>query len=500
MEIRKMNVVVVLVLTSIGVIQANTFHFPDNFSFGVATAAYQIEGGWNKSGKGENIWDRITHKRPEWVKDGKNADIACDSYHLWKIDVQLLKQLGVDFYRFSLSWSRILPTGFSEYINWNGVRYYSDFIDELLANDIRPVVTLYHWDLPQPLQDLGGWPNLLIASYFEDYAKVAFQLFGDRVKTWITINEPNEICDTGYGTGAAAPGIEESGTLDYLCGKTVLIAHAKAYHLYDKYYRNKQKGEIGITIVSRWNEPKTNSTRDKEAAERTMQMQFGWWAHPIFSTKGDYPLVMKERIRNMSQCQNLEESRLPKFTTNEIEYIKGSSDFMGLNHYSTWLITDDSENNCTIVSYENDMGMKNVQDPSWIPSAASWLKDVPWGFRKLLQWIKVEYDNPLIHITENGFADVGELHDTGRIHYHRGYLNELLNAIHLDGCKIKSYALWSLMDNMEWQDGYTLKFGLYYVNFSDPLRTRTPKSSANFYKELIRLRRIPRDTPQLIVI
>lgn len=492
--------VLFLIFIATGIVCEKAFHFPDDFTFGVATAAYQIEGGWNDDGKGENIWDRITNERPEWVKDRQNGNIACDSYHLWETDIRLLKQLGVNFYRFSLSWSRILPTGKSNSINWKGIKYYSDLIDKLLANNIKPVVTLYHFDLPQPLQDLGGWPNELIASYFEDYARVAFEQFGDRVKTWITINEPSEVCDSGYGTGGAAPGIEQSGTLDYLCGKTILLAHSKAFHLYDEYFRRQQKGEIGITIVSQWSEPKTDSIQDKEAAERRIQMQFGWWAHPIFSNIGDYPSIMKERVGNLSRCQHLKESRLPILTTKEIGSIKGTADFLGLNHYSTWLISDDCDKNCSIVSYKNDIGVKSIQDPSWVPSAANWLKDVPWGFRKLLKWIKMEYNNPRIYITENGFADLGELHDAGRIHYHAGYLNELLDAIYLDGCNIKSYTVWSLIDNMEWKDGYTLKFGLYYVNFTDSARTRTPKSSAHFYKEVMRQRQVPIHTPHLLVL
>ncbi|KAK4874765.1 hypothetical protein RN001_014125 [Aquatica leii] len=472
------------------IVRADILHFPDDFKFGVATAAYQIEGGWNASGKGENIWDRMTHQQPDKIKDGTNGDIACDSYNQWKTDVQLLKDTGVHFYRFSLSWSRLLPNPIQKNVNSDGVRYYNDLIDELLKNNIEPMVTLYHWDLPQILQDMGGWPNVAISDYFKEYADVAFRLFGDRVKMWLTFNEPNEVCLAGYGTGSNAPGIKASGYLDYQCGRTILLSHAKAYHLYNNTYRFHQKGKIGITLNSQWIESKTNLSVDHEASERAMQMELGWWAHPIFSKNGNYPRVMIERVSMMSKCQNLNKSRLPEFTSNEVEFIKNTSDFFGLNHYSNWLASNVDKINCSYVSSTNDKGVDKIQDPSWPPSAANWLKDVPWGFRKLLSWIKQEYNNPTVYVTENGFADLGELYDFGRIRYHQGYLNELLKAIHIDKCKVTAYTAWSIIDNMEWEDGYTLKFGLYYVNFSDPLRTRTPKLSAHFYKNIIKSRQL----------
>lgn len=194
------------------------------------------------TGKGENIWDVATHQFPNWTADSQNADIACDSYNHWYNDVKMVNSLKVDYYRFSLSWPRILPTGYSNYVNPEGVRYYNSLIDELLRYGIEPVVTLYHWDLPQNLQNLGGWANSKIADYFENYAYTAFKLFGDRVKKWITINEPFEICGGGYGVGRRAPRIRTSGIGDYLCGKTVLLAHGKAYRSYDNNFKASQNG------------------------------------------------------------------------------------------------------------------------------------------------------------------------------------------------------------------------------------------------------------------
>ncbi|XP_031333863.1 myrosinase 1-like [Photinus pyralis] len=222
------------------------FPFPADFKFGVTTSAFQIEGGWNISGKGQHIWDTVTHQNLTFIKDKQNGEKACDSYHLWKKDVELLNNLGVHFYRFSLSWSRLLPTGFSNHINLEAVQYYNSIINELLSFGIEPMVTLYHGDLPQPLQDMGGWPNPSLVPHYENYANVAFRLFGDRVKTWITFNDPYEVCVSGYGTGNYAPGIVSPGISDYLCGKTILLAHAKAYKLYKQHYYKKQKGEFNI--------------------------------------------------------------------------------------------------------------------------------------------------------------------------------------------------------------------------------------------------------------
>ncbi|KAF5295070.1 hypothetical protein FQA39_LY13221 [Lamprigera yunnana] len=476
-----------------------TLNFPKDFEFGVATSSYQIEGGWNASGKGENIWDYMTHNHPSWVEDKSNGDIACNSYELWATDVQLIKNLGVSFYRFSLSWSRLLPTGFNNYINPSGVRYYNNLIDGLLKYNIEPVVTLYHWDLPQSIQNAGGWPNIETANYFKDYANVAFDLFGNRVKTWITFNEPIEICVEGYGGGNKAPRINSAGISDYLCGKTILLAHAKTYHLYNKYYRPKQRGKIGITLDTAWYEPKDESTLNMEAAELSLQMQFGWWAHPILSKIGDYPQVMKNRIEGISIIQNFTKSRLSKLSSKEINSIKGTYDFLGVNHYSTALASHMPLPNKIPVSFWNDVYVKTEVDPNWKPSAANWVKDVPWGFRKLLNWIRKEYDNPPVYITENGFPDKGQITDNDRIHYIQGYLEELLNAIKIDNCNVQRYTVWSLLDNMEWSEGYRLKFGLYNVNFSNPHRTRTEKKSVTFYRNVIKSRRVHKDANDLVM-
>ncbi|XP_025828881.1 myrosinase 1-like [Agrilus planipennis] len=483
------KIVLVLVVVAIGKCHIHN-KFPENFKFGVASSAYQIEGGWNANGKGENIWDHFTHNFPNSTADRTNGDIACDSYHLWKNDIALLKYLNVSFYRFSISWSRILPTGFTNTINLDGVRYYNNIIDELIRNKIEPMVTLYHWDLPQPIQDIGGMTNPLIADYFVDYATTAFYFFGDRVKTWITFNEPIKICLQGYENGLYAPGIKSRGIGCYLCSKTLLLAHANTYHVYKSYFKSVQHGKVGIAIDSDWYEPKTNSKEDEKSVERVLQMNFGWWINPIFSKGGNYPRIMRERIDKFSKTQNFSISRLPVLTSSEIRTIKGTYDFLGLNHYSSKLVKARTSLLSRMPSFDNDVRVDIETDPNWEKSALELMPVVPWGLRKLLNWIRKMYNNPTVYITENGYPDKGGLDDEDRISYHTQYLNELINAIR-DGCNVQRYTIWSLMDSMEWTSGYKIKFGLYHVDFSDENRPRTPKKSASFYKNVIRDHGVP---------
>lgn len=468
----------VLALVTSGYCSKN-YTRPGGFKFGVATASYQIEGGWNQDGKGENIWDRYTHTQTSKIKDQSTGDIACNSYNLWQKDVEMLEYLGVDFYRFSISWSRILPKGFSNVINKAGVAYYNKLIDALLAKNIEPVVTLYHWDLPQPIQDLGGWTNPITSEYFAQYARIVFGLFGDRVKTWITINEPASICVDTYEYNNGAPGIQAPGIGAYLCGKNVLLAHAKAYRLYRKEFLSSQNGKVGITIDSIWAEPKSGSLDDQQAADREMQISFGWFAHPIFSKSGDYPRVMVQRIAHMSAMQNFTVSRLPALQDDEIQLLQGSADFLGLNHYHTWMISR-RDYPLNQVSFVADKGTQQQSDSTWKDPAI-----VPWGLTKLLNWIKDQYNNPLVYITENGLGDsTGTVNDSRRIEFIQGYVNATLQAAN-NGCNVVRYTVWSLMDNMEWSSGYTVKFGLYYVDFHSSNRPRIIKESGVFYKGLI---------------
>ncbi|XP_039965419.1 myrosinase 1-like [Bactrocera tryoni] len=460
--------------------------FPHDFIWGIGTSAYQIEGGWNASGKGESIWDHLTHTYPEKITDQSNGDVSSDSYHQWRRDVQMVRDLNVHVYRFSISWPRIMPGGYMNNVSSEGIRYYSDLINELLHYNITPMVTIYHWDLPQRLQELGGWTNPEIIPVFKDYARLLFEMYGDRVKIWTTINEPWHICEYGYGVDYMAPSINYPGIPNYLCGHNLLKTHAEVVHMYRDQYQELQKGKIGMTMDTSYMQPKTDSDDDREASERALQFYIGWFAHPIFSKSGNYPQIMIDRIRNLSKEQGFTRSRLPEFTQEEINRIRGTADFFGLNSYTTKRVTKNDHNNTVnfpTPSFSHDMGVVEDQDPTWDSSGSSWLKVVPKGMYNLLMWIMREYDNPPIIVTENGVSDKGGLEDYKRVDYLNAYLSAILDAIE-DGANVQGYTYWSLMDSYEWKVGYTEKFGLYHVDFNHPNRTRTPKIAAKVYAQI----------------
>ncbi|XP_063530796.1 myrosinase 1-like [Cydia strobilella] len=466
--------------------------FPAGFKLGSATAAYQVEGGWNASDKGESIWDRFVHSRPEVISDRSNGDVACDSYHRWREDIQLLVDLNMDFYRFSIAWPRVLPTGFPNRVSKEGVRYYSDLIDGLLEKGIEPLVTLYHWDLPQPLQDLGGWTNPQIVDWFTDYARVVFELFGARVNTWLTINEPQSICDGGY-SGLLAPGMESAQRGAYLCTKHVLLAHAKAYRLYEKEFKPKYvKGQVSLTNHMMWYEPETD--QDVELTELVKDYSIGRYSHPIFSAAGGWPPALERYIAQKSREEGEPRSRLPPFTQEEIELIRGSYDYLGLNHYTTKTVRAAAPGEDTgtfITGGTKEVAVKLGVRPEWPTATSTWLSIYPEGFRSLLSYIKQQYGNVKIFIMENGVSGSGEeLDDQNRVDYYRDYLAQVLLAIEQDGVDVVGYTAWSLMDNFEWMDGYQSRFGLHHVDFTSPSRTRTARRSARYMAAVARTKDI----------
>uniref|UniRef100_A0A8C8R728 Lactase n=1 Tax=Pelusios castaneus TaxID=367368 RepID=A0A8C8R728_9SAUR len=268
--------------------------FPNGFLWGTSTGSFSVEGGWAEDGKGESIWDRFGHQNH--VHMNQTANVACDSYHKTDYDVYLLRGLQSKLYKFSISWARIFPTGIRDSFSLQGVNYYNKLINSLLDSNIEPMVTLFHWDLPQALQDLGGWQNESIIDIFANYADFCFATFGDRVKLWITFHEPWVISYAGYGTGQHPPGIADPGVASFKVAHSIIKAHAKAWHVYDDKYRSQQRGKVGIVLNSDWAEPKTpTSSEDVKAAERYMQFMLGWFAHPIF-VNGDYPDILKSQI------------------------------------------------------------------------------------------------------------------------------------------------------------------------------------------------------------
>ncbi len=451
--------------------------FSKDFIWGTATSAYQIEGAHNIDGKGPSIWDSFS-TIPNRIKNNENGNIAIDHYHKYKEDVALLKSQGFKAYRFSISWSRIMPEGTGK-INEEGVLFYSNLIDELLKNDIVPWVTLYHWDLPLALEmEQNGWLNYDIINAFEEYSKVCFERFGDRVKNWITLNEPWVAAILGYGQGVFAPG-RISNSEPYLAAHHLILAHAKAVKLYKTKFKH-QKGTIGITNNCDWREPLTQKPKDVEAAERALLFFLGWFADPIYF--GDYPQVMKDRLGD----------RLPKFTEEEKELIKNSSDFFGLNHYTTMYAAEDDKSGKVGSVYGNG-GISEDQDvilshsKDWTLTSFNWAV-VPWGCYNLLEWISKRYNNPDIYITENGFAcndklENGKVNDLDRLDYFKQYLEACNNAI-ANGIKLKGYFAWSMFDNFEWASGYSVRFGINYIDYKT--LKRTPKASALWFKKIIK--------------
>ncbi|XP_029399442.1 lactase-like protein [Mus pahari] len=271
--------------------------FPPGFSWGVGSSAYQTEGAWDQDGKGPSIWDAFTHGKKGQVLGGDTADTACDSYYKVQEDIALLKELHVSHYRFSLSWPRLLPTGVrAEQVNKRGIKFYSDFIDALLKSNVTSIVTLHHWDLPQMLQvTYGGWQNVSMTRYFRDYADLCFEVFGDRVKHWLTFSDPRTMVEKGYETSLHAPGLRLQGTGLYVAAHHIIKAHAQAWHSYNDTWRSKQQGLVGISLNCDWGEPvDIDNPDDIEAAERYLQFCLGWFANPIYA--GDYPQVMKDHI------------------------------------------------------------------------------------------------------------------------------------------------------------------------------------------------------------
>ncbi len=452
--------------------------FPDTFTWGAATASYQIEGAWQHGGKGLSVWDAFAHT-PGKVAGGDTGDVACDHYHRFREDVKLMADMGLTAYRFSISWPRIQPTGDGP-PNPDGLRFYSDLLDALLENGITPWVTLHHWDLPLALQlEHDGWLNPRMAAFFSDYARICFAHFGDRVQHWITLNEPWVTAILGYGQGVFAPG-RTSNREPYRAAHEMLRAHAAAVDVYRRDFQPHQHGVIGMANNCDWREPRTDSARDRAAAERALEFYLGWFADPLYT--GDYPASMRDRVGD----------RLPVFSDEDRALLRGSADFFGLNHYTTMRAAHADGDAAHAPTFSNagiseDQDVALSIDPAWPTTAMGW-PIVPWGCRKLLEWIDDRYDHPEIILTENGCAFdervvAGTVDDPRRIDYLNGYLTACHEAIE-QGVNLTGYFVWSLLDNFEWALGYSKRFGLHYVDF--PTGTRIPKTSAAWYRDVIR--------------
>lgn len=404
----------------------------DDFFTGVSTSALQTEGNL----PGISVWDKFISDRPYLTPVGN----ATNSFYLYKKDIKLMYDLGIRHYRFSISWTRIMPNKLNE-IDPKGIQFYHNVLDELHKYNITPYVTIYHWDEPQYLYP--SWINPKMVDYFVNYSKILFQEYNHKVKFWMTINEPLTTANQGYGDGSFAPGITNS---KYIAGHHQLLAHAYVADFYKKHY----KGKIGIAINSNWYEPTDNNAVGQ--AHDALMYNFGWFAEPLF--KGEYPDVLK--------------GVAPQFLPKEKQLLMNSYDFFALNHYTTYLINDNGQ-------YSTDW--------SWPSAQSNWLFDVPWGINRILHAIS-QYNSTLpIYVTEFGFSMKNDQHnDVDRIHYLSGYINETKKAVK-EGINVKGIFVWSFLDNFEWASGYREKFGIVYVDRNT--YERIPKKSAYFIQSLI---------------
>lgn len=437
--------------------------FPEGFVWGVSTSAYQIEGAWNEDGKGESIWDRFSHT-PFHVANGDTGDIACDHYHRMADDVELMKELGIQSYRFSIAWSRVLPEGTGK-PNPKGLDFYSRLVDRLLEAGVQPVVLLNHWDYPQALMDRGGWPNRDSIGWFTDYARVMFDHLGDRVRTWDTHNEPWVAAFLGYGNGYHAPGICDYSQA-YQTAHHLLVAHGSAVQLFRQ---GGYPGEIGLVVDINHHLPASQSPEDVAACQRVQQEVTNLFLDPIF--KGIYPDLLFEWIG----------THRPRIASGDLETIHQPLDFLGINYYRAQTVAHDLYGSLLKARLEP------LCAPGWGQTEMAW-GTYPGGLTHVLKDIQQRYQPQKIFVTENGCALVdtlnekGAINDWGRIDYLRAHLHAVHTAIQ-SGVNVGGYFVWSLIDNFEWAEGYRKRFGLVHVDFET--QKRTPKASARWYRGVI---------------
>jgi beta-glucosidase len=438
--------------------------FPKDFVWGAATSSYQIEGAWNEDGKGESIWDRFSHTLGK-VENGDTGDVACDHYHLWEQDIQLMSELGLQAYRFSISWPRILPEGRGK-VNQAGLDFYNNLVDGLLEAGIEPFITLYHWDLPQALEDEGGWLVRSIVDAFVEYTDVFTRSLGDRVKHWITLNEPWVSAFVGYLEGRHAPGRKD---LDAALAAShhLLLAHGRSVPVIRQ---NSPDAEVGIVLNLSPVEPASPSRADLNQTVWDDGFLNRWFLDPL-SGRG-YPQDMVDG----------HQSDLPFLQLGDYDEITAPVDFLGLNYYTRGIARAkhiSEKENLPREVFRGD----EITEMDW--------EVYPDGLYDILARVHFEYRHPFpqIYITENGsaFPDTvspnGDVVDPRRLNYLRVHLAATHRAIQI-GVPVKGYFTWSLMDNFEWGHGYRPRFGIVHVDF-ETLK-RTPKHSALFYRDVIK--------------
>ena len=442
--------------------------FPDGFHWGTATASYQIEGAWQEDGKGESIWDRFAHT-PGKIKNGWTGDRACDSYHRWREDIALQKEMGLTSYRFSIAWPRIQPTGRGP-ANPKGLDYYRKLVEGLLEAGIRPFPTLYHWDLPQALEDAGGWPERDTAGRFADYAELVVKALGDVVKSWMIFNEPNIFTTMGYLVGIHAPGRRDPDAF-LRATHVVNLAHGDAF-------RAMRAARSDLVIGTAFNfsacEPDGDSLADAEAAERWHRFVNEWFLRPAL--KGEYPEAHPKGLP--ADALGVREG--------DFERMRAPLDFVGVNLYTRTIVKAAPADAGPLAIGALPVGpLGGNQGPKTDFGWEVW----PNALHDVLVRITRDYERPVIEVTENGYSygdgpDAnGVIRDTRRIDFYRGYLEAVHRAIQ-EGADVRGYHAWSLLDNFEWAEGYAQRFGLVWVDFDTC--ERTLKESGRWYGEVAR--------------
>ena len=447
--------------------------FPKGFFWGTATASYQIEGGWNADGKGESIWDRFAHT-PGKIKNGDTGDVACDSYHRWRDDVALMRAMNLNSYRFSISWPRIQPSG-SGPSNPRGLDYYSRLVDQLLEAHIRPLVTLYHWDLPQALEDAGGWPNRDTASRFADYVQLVAQALGDRISDWCLLNEPDAFVDLGYLEGTHAPG--RKSLFDFLRATHVVnLAQGAGFRALKSV---RPSSRVGTAFSMSPCEPATNSDDDKLAAERAHAITNLWFLDPVLRGRYAEALTFLPEKAMGIKSGDMEKTRAPL-------------DFIGINLYYRTIASAPGAMERAAHAQEWLFPVK-MEGGSVGPKTDIGWEVWPRALYDMIMRITRDYNRPVLEITESGCAyndgpdSSGVIRDSRRIDYHRQYLAAVAQSI-ADGADVRSYHAWSLLDNFEWAEGFSQRFGLTYVDFKT--LSRTIKDSGRWYARVAAENRI----------
>ena len=447
-----------------------TYAFPPSFHLGAATSAYQIEGATRSDGRGVSIWDTFA-ARPGKIVDGTDGSRACDHYNRFAEDVELMRWLGLSAYRFSIAWPRVLPNGRGA-VNTPGLDFYDRLVDALLRANIQPFPTLYHWDLPQVLQESGGWTSRDTASAFVEYADVVSRRLGDRVRHWFTHNEPWCTAMHGHVNGVHAPG-QQDWLLGLYAAHHCLLSHGWAVPVLRQNVRN---AEVGIVLNLTYCEPASSSPEDRDACRMKDGTYNRWYLDPVFGRGYPDDVVADHVARG-----TLSDGELPFIKPGDMAAIAVECDMLGVNYYTRERVTRDAQGAPVSAPAEHE-----VTDIGW--------EVYPDGMKNLLVRLHAEYAPQRMYITENGAAyhtppDAdGRIHDGERMRYLHGHINAVLEA-YREGAPIAGYFVWSLLDNYEWAEGYTQRFGIVWVDYET--QERIPKESAHWYRELIKTRVVP---------